>query len=81
MNVELSKTRVNRSFILAVCAVIGASCLVGCSGGGSSFSKSEMQQFKDGPPKEMPPQARAMFEQAGKKPPNAGPPGQAAPPK
>lgn len=39
------------------------SILTGCSRD-AQFSEQEMQQFKQGPPKEMPPEARRLFEKA-----------------
>jgi hypothetical protein len=43
----------------------GSGLLAGCKSD-SQFSKKEIEQFKQGPPKEMPPEARKMLEEATK---------------
>ena len=53
--------------------LISCCMLTGCSKD-AEFSSKEKQQLKDGPPKEMPEQAKKMFEQAGKAGVGGGPP-------
>ena len=55
--------------------VLGGQVLIGCSKD-SDISKSEAEQMKQGPPKEMPAQGKAMLDRASK----SGPPPQAGPP-
>lgn len=46
----------------AVALLLGA--LAGCKSD-NTFSKAELQQLKEGPPKQMPPQAREMMSKMG----------------
>lgn len=49
--------------LAALGAAAGLLALAGCSGG-SQLSQQEMNQIKQGPPREMPPEARQMMERA-----------------
>jgi hypothetical protein len=67
----------NMRCLLAVTLLLsGGQLLIGCSKD-AEISKTEAEQIKQGPPKEMPAAAKAMFEKASK----SGPPPQAGPPK
>jgi hypothetical protein len=48
--------------VLLSLLLVGA-ILAGCSRD-AQFSEQEVQQFKQGPPKEMPPEAKRLFEKA-----------------
>lgn len=63
----ITKKRLPSAMFLAGLALVGAfgMTLAGCKSD-AQFSQKEMQQLKEGPPKEMPPQARKMFEEAAK---------------
>jgi len=52
------------STLLAIGIFLAGGCLLAGCKGDAQFSDKEIQQMKQGPPKEMPPQARAMFEKA-----------------
>lgn len=56
----------------------GSILLSGCNSD-AKYSDKEVAQFKQGPPKEMPEQARKLFEQASKAG-TGGPPPEATPP-
>ncbi len=43
--------------------ILAGGLLAGCKGD-AQLSNKEIEQFKSGPPKEMPPEAKAMFEKA-----------------
>jgi hypothetical protein len=49
--------------LAALGAVAGLAALGGCKGD-SQFSKQESAEIKQGPPREMPPQAQQMMRQA-----------------
>ena len=65
----------SRLMALALILLAGQ-LLIGCSKD-AEISKTEAQQIKEGPPKEMPAQGRAILDRASK----SGPPPQAGPPK
>ncbi len=69
--------RQSMSRMLAVALLLtGGQLLIGCSKD-AEVSKTEAEQMKKGPPKEMPAEGRAIMERAAK----SGPPPQAGPPK
>jgi hypothetical protein len=61
MSVFLSRWRRRLPTVGAL--LIGSSLLVGCRGA-AQFSSKEADQIKQGPPKEMPVQARQILEKA-----------------
>lgn len=52
-----------RFLLAAVSLLTMGTVLTGCSRD-AQFSGKELEQFKQGPPKEMPPEARRLFEKA-----------------
>src|SRR5258708_4458944 len=61
-----------RATIGGISLLLAAGLLAGCKGN-AQFSKQETDQFKQGPPKEMPAQAREMYNRPPQ--PAEGPPG------
>jgi hypothetical protein len=60
------------ALLVACLMLLGGGLLVGCRSGGT-MSGEDLQEIQQGPPKEMPPEARQVFEQAMRRPVNNAP--------
>ena len=72
----MTRKSIRVSIALAAAVLASMPLLVGCKGG--ELSKQEVQQIQQGPPAEMPPQAKAAMQRGMQAPPPP-PPGQAGP--